>query len=115
MGILKEMEKFIKEQEEELEDKTSEDTDSEEEMEEDEKITGFSMEPDGDNYKVMLKGKEIATVEFVNNDSDQADDLEDAQSKPDKYTVYVTDIKDQNLVKEYLKKLDDMGFESVSV
>lgn len=113
MGILKEMEKFL--EEEIIKTETPEVETAEKGIEEEDKLTGFTMEPEGDGYKIELKGKEICTVEFVNNDTDKSDDLEDAQNKPEDYTVYIKDVKDKNLADEYAKKLDDMGFERVSV
>jgi len=66
-------------------------------------------------YFVIKKGKECCKIEFVNSSNDKTVDIDDAQAKPENHIVYVTDISDKANVDEFQKKLNDMGFENISV
>ena len=79
--------------------------------------TSFEMQQsdEDDSYVVMKGNVPCCKVEFVDNRNDSSVDVDTAQRRPDQHTVYVSDVLDEKDTQEYLNKLEDMGFDKVSV
>jgi len=77
----------------------------------------WEMEPDSEeeSYIVKFDNQEICNVDIIRNSTDKSEDIEIAQQKPEDFTVYISDIKDQKKAEEYKDKLETLGFENISM
>jgi hypothetical protein len=109
MSILTELEKFLPEMKDEKVDVKKS---KKKRLKENEDV--FEMEPQDDNYIITKGGRDVCTVQFVNSMTDASEDMEIAQEHPEKYSVYIMDVKDPRLTKEYEVKLSNLGFKEIS-
>lgn len=75
----------------------------------------WELEPSGNTYKINNDGVEVCTAAFVNQSTEEEDDLEVAQDMVYKYIVFISNVKDMDKVDQFKSKLSDMGFKKISV
>lgn len=75
----------------------------------------WDMNPVEDSYMVAYDNVPVCKVDFTNQGTQKSDDLEIAQESPQKYIVYVTEIKDKFKTEEYIEKLKSLGFTKISI
>jgi hypothetical protein len=78
----------------------------------DELIEGFTMEPIKKGYKLYHEKQYVASVSFIKENNEEYD-METASDFPKDYNVYITEIKQEDKIKKYIKKLTDLGFVNV--
>lgn len=71
-------------------------------------------ESDG-TYSVLNDGNKCCLVEFVNTSVDRTVEIDDAQLEPEYHVVYMSKINEAAEAKEFELKLDDMGFDNISI
>jgi hypothetical protein len=76
-------------------------------------VDGYTMNPTKQGYKVLHNKKEVCSVSFVNKNKEFYD-METAQDNPNDYNIYITEIKQEDKIKSYIKKLTDLGFVNIS-
>ena len=79
----------------------------------DELVDGFTMEPTKKGYRLCHEKQYVASVSFIDKDEVERD-METACDFPKDYNVYITEIKQEDKIKLYLKKLTDLGFVNIS-
>ena len=85
------------------------DVDSVEEL-----VDGFEMQPTKKGYKLLHQKEEVCSVCFVNNEDKTNYDMETAQDSAKLFEVCITDIKQEDKIDLYIKKLNALGFENIS-
>lgn len=78
----------------------------------------WELEQDIDSYYVKYDGQIVCKVYFVDQQTEKfynAKSLEIAETNPNKYIVYITNIKDKRKTDEYKKILNDKGFTKISI
>ena len=78
-------------------------------------VDGFTMVPNKKiGYIVLHEKSEVCKVSFINNDDKIDRDLETAQDNSQNYNVYITEVKQEDKINLYIKKLTDLGFVNIS-
>jgi hypothetical protein len=78
----------------------------------------FEMEPSTENedkYDIFWDTDKVCSVEIINQLTDKSEDMELAQKHPENFIVYLSDVKNQEKAEEYKAKLEQMGFENISI
>ena len=76
-------------------------------------IDNFIMEPTKKGYKLLHEKQYVASVSFIDKDKVERD-MESACDEAKDYNVYITEIKQEDKIKLYIKKLTDLGFVNIS-
>ena len=76
---------------------------------------GFVMEPVTKHYKILQEKSQVCFVDFIDKESELSEDAKIAQDNPSQYKVILTEIKDEEKTKIYIKKLTDLGFVDVDI
>jgi len=76
-------------------------------------IDNFIMEPTKKGYKLLHEKQYVASVSFIDKDKVERD-MESACDFAKDYNVYITEIKQEDKIKLYIKKLTDLGFVNIS-
>jgi len=99
------------------EDEPTEDEPTEEEPSDEEETGGWEIDPDNKqgDYIVTFDKKDVCRAGFQNDDTGEFDDMDDAQTKPNNYTVFVNNVKDKAKADEFVDKVKALGFAKVSV
>ena len=80
----------------------------------DDLVDGFTMNPTKKGYKVFHEKTEVCSVSFIEKNNNTEMDMETAQDNPVNYNVFITEIKQNGKIKQYIKKLTDSGFVNIS-
>lgn len=76
-------------------------------------INNFTMEPIKKGYKLLHEKQYVAIVSFIDSQKIERD-METACDNPQDYNVYITEVKQNDKINLYLKKLTDLGFVNIS-
>lgn len=72
-------------------------------------VDNFTMEPIKKGYKLFHEKQYVASVSFIDKEEVERD-METACDFAKDYNVYITEIKQEDKIKLYIKKLTDLGF-----
>ena len=77
---------------------------------------GFEFLPAADEIGEEIKkgDKDVCHVEFIENATEEAKEMIDAQEKPEEFTVVISNVKDRILCNEFKKKMEEIGFPSIN-